>query len=381
MHSALPLFAAIDIDTHAPQPHKLTAMQSSSLICAPVSFAGSIVGEIRGWLWHTFAHYQYYSKSFCFHHSIFTRYVVTAILPISPCIRMPFKGLQGFIQSEAQLLSTSDTNNHLGLLWHLSGVILWSGSPQLNCNKLRTNFVSRNNSIIYPVSNTSIYLYCHTHPVRSFGLDCIDFMNSPLVIFRASSYFQGHLFVGYKLLQYLHTSFTFTYFYPFVFELLHTTFLCFLSRFHMSTILHGSCVICQDECVEFTSETASVSFWLHCSLIGHWIINELQQEPVNMHTRCLCEHANLHHSRLLPVLQPTSILTALRVLGPRGACVSTGCQEFCPVNLKIHSTLKRAHPEHLNVRMGCLFAPNQIAELVVQNTLRTVLGMCRIYLT
>ena len=229
MHSALPLFAALDIDTHAPQPHKLTVMQSSLLICMPVSFAGSIVWEIRGWLWHTFTHYQYYSKSFCFYYSIFARCVVTAILPISPCIWMPFKGLQGFIQSKAQLLSTSDTNKHLGLLWHLSDVILWSGSPQLNCNKLWTNFVSRNNSAIYPVSDTSIYLYRRTHPVQSFGLDCINFMNSPLTIFCASSYFQRHLFVGYKLLQYLHTLFTFTYFYPFVFELLHTTFAFFLT--------------------------------------------------------------------------------------------------------------------------------------------------------
>ena len=200
------------------------------------------------------------------------------------------------------------------------------------------------------------------------------------MIFCALSHFQGLLFVGYKLLQYLHTSFTFTDFYPFVFELLHTTFLCFLSRFHMSTILHGSCVICQDECVKFTLETASMSFWLHCSSIGHWLINELQQEPVNMHTCCQCKHANLHHSRLLPVSQPTSIVTALWVLGSRGACVSTGCQEFCPVSLKIHSTLKHAHPEPLNVRMGCLFAPYQIAELVVQNTLHMVLGMCWIYL-
>ena len=147
MHSVLPLFAMnpIDIDTYAPQPHKLTVMQSSLLICAPVSFTRSIIRKIRGWLWHTFAHYQYYSKSFCFHHLIFARCVVTAILPISPHIWMPFKGLQGFIHSEAQLLSTFDTNNHLGLLWHLSGMILWSGSPQLNCNKLWTNFVSQNN--------------------------------------------------------------------------------------------------------------------------------------------------------------------------------------------------------------------------------------------
>lgn len=89
-----------------------------------------------------------------------------------------------------------------------------------------------------------------------------------------------------------------------------------------------------------------------------------------MNTRCLCEHANFDHSRSLTVSQPTSIITALRVLGPRGGCVRTGCQEFCAVSLEIDSSLTRTHPVCFDVRTQCLYAPNQIVEHVVRNTSR-----------